>query len=58
MSDRKLRILAINHRDWLNPRAGGVEEVVRQTTTRWAAWGHDVRLLVSSFPDAKEADLT
>ena len=58
MSDRKLRILAINHRDWLNPRAGGVEEVVRQTTTRWAAWGHDVRLLVSSFPGAKETDLT
>ena len=58
MSDRKLRILAINHRDWLNPRAGGVEEVVRQTTTRWAAWGHDVRLLVSSFPGAKETDFT
>jgi len=51
-----MRILVINHRDWMNPRAGGVEEVVYQTTTRWAAWGHDVRLLVSSFAGAKETD--
>ena len=58
MSDRKLRILALNHRDWQHPRAGGVEEVVRQTTTRWAAGGHDVRLLVSNFPGATETDLT
>ncbi len=56
MSERKLRILSINHRDWLNPRAGGVEEVVRQTATRWAAQGHEIRLLVSNFPGAKETD--
>jgi glycosyltransferase involved in cell wall biosynthesis len=51
-----MRIQVINHRDWLNPRTGGVEEVVRQTCTRWAAAGHDVRLLVSSFRGAKERD--
>lgn len=52
-----MRILVINHRDWLNPRAGGVEEVVRQTTTRWAAAGHEVTLLVSGFRGAKEREL-
>jgi len=49
-----MRILVINHRDWMNPRAGGVEEVVYQTTTRWAACGHQVRLLVSNFAGARE----
>ncbi|MGA2602912.1 MAG: glycosyltransferase family 4 protein [Verrucomicrobiia bacterium] len=45
-----MRLLILNHRDWLNPRAGGVEEVLRQTATRWASWGHDVQLLTSRFP--------
>jgi glycosyltransferase involved in cell wall biosynthesis len=52
-----LRILIVNHRDWENPRAGGVEEVVFQTATRWAADGHDVTLLCSDFKGSRTRDL-
>ena len=53
-----MRILVINHRDIRNPRAGGVEEVVYQTTTRWAAVGHEVTVLASGFAGAAERELT
>jgi glycosyltransferase involved in cell wall biosynthesis len=52
-----MRILVVNHRDWLNPRAGGVEEVVFQTATRWVAAGHDVSLLCSDFPNSSGPDV-
>jgi len=47
----------VNHRDWQNPLAGGVEEVVCQTTRRWAAAGHDVSLLVSDFTGSSSREL-
>ncbi|MGD0016326.1 MAG: glycosyltransferase family 4 protein [Verrucomicrobiia bacterium] len=53
-----MRILVVNHRDWLNPRAGGVEEVVCQTTRRWVAAGHQVTLLASNFTGANTRDLS
>jgi len=53
-----MRILIVNHRDWLNPRAGGVEEVLRQTATRWVASGHDVRLLASDFRGSSGRQIT
>ncbi|HUI07391.1 MAG TPA: glycosyltransferase family 4 protein [Verrucomicrobiae bacterium] len=53
-----MRILIVNHRDWLNPRAGGVEEVLYQTATRWVAGGHGVRLLASDFVGSSARQLT
>jgi glycosyltransferase involved in cell wall biosynthesis len=53
-----MHILIVNHRDWLNPRAGGVEEVVYQTTRRWTAAGHAVTLLTSNYDGAFVQDLT
>lgn len=52
-----MRILVVNHRDWVNPRAGGVEEVVYQTTRRWLAAGHEVSLLTGNFPGDHPSDL-
>ena len=53
-----MRILIVNHRDWLNSRAGGVEEVLHQTAIRWAAAGHDVQLLASDFPGSTGRAIT
>lgn len=53
-----MNILILNHRDWLNPRAGGVEEVLFQTATRWVASGHQVQLLTSDFTGSPARDLT
>ena len=52
MSSPSLRILIVNHRDWRNPRAGGLEELVAQTSRRWAQWGHTVTLLCAGHAGA------
>jgi glycosyltransferase involved in cell wall biosynthesis len=55
---KPLRILVVNHRDWLNPRAGGVEEVLAHTLPDWVRAGHRVQLLVSDFPGDHPRELT
>ncbi len=52
MSSPPLRILVVNHRDWRNPRAGGLEELVAQTCRYWSKWGHDVTLLCAGYSGA------
>jgi glycosyltransferase involved in cell wall biosynthesis len=52
MSAPHLRVLVVNHRDWRNPRAGGLEEVVSQTCQRWSKWDHSVTLLCAGYPGA------
>lgn len=53
-----MRILVVNHRDWHNPRAGGVEEVLAHTLPAWVRAGHQVQLLVSDFPGDEPRELT
>ena len=57
MSAPLLRILIVNHRDWRNPRAGGLEELVAQLCRRWAAWGHAVTLLCSGYRGAPREEM-
>jgi glycosyltransferase involved in cell wall biosynthesis len=47
-----VNILVVNHRDFKNPRAGGLEEVVLQTSKRWVAWGNRVDLLCAGYKNA------
>jgi len=48
-----LRILVANWQDRLNPQAGGAEIHLHEVFGRLAARGHDITLLVSSFPGAE-----
>ena len=52
-----MRILVINHRDVKNPCAGGLEEVVQQTSKRWVAWGHAVDLLCAGYKGAPREEM-
>lgn len=56
MSSPPLRILVVNHRDWRNPRAGGLEELVAQTCRRWLNWGHTVTLLCAGHAGAPQEE--
>tara|TARA_B100000029_G_scaffold389840_1_gene386338 strand:- start:36173 stop:37288 length:1116 start_codon:yes stop_codon:yes gene_type:complete len=51
-----MRILIINWRDIRNPEAGGAEIHLHQTFTRIVALNHEVTLLCSKFPGAKDLD--
>lgn len=45
-----MRILALNWRDWSNPRAGGAEVHLREILTRLVARGDEATLVTASFP--------
>lgn len=47
-----LRILAVNKRCWVHPRAGGSEYNLRETLTRLADRGHEPHLLVAGYDGA------
>jgi glycosyltransferase involved in cell wall biosynthesis/O-antigen/teichoic acid export membrane protein len=47
------RVLFINWRDVDNPDAGGAETFTHEVAKRWAAQGHDVTELASSFDGAQ-----
>ena len=53
MSERVLRILAVNWRDLKNPEAGGAETHIHELLERLAAKGHQVTLLAAGFQGAK-----
>jgi len=46
------RILILNWRDILHPRAGGAEKVTHEVARRWVSWGHRVTMLTATFPGA------
>lgn len=56
-ADSGLRVLILNWRDVRNPEAGGAEVFTHEVASRWAARGHDVTLLTSSFPGAASVEL-
>lgn len=51
-----MKLLLINWQDRLNPRAGGAEAHLHEIFGRLAARGHDVTMLVSSWPGAPARD--
>jgi glycosyltransferase involved in cell wall biosynthesis len=55
--DRALRILIVNWRDIHNPEAGGAEVFTHEVASRWAASGHEVWILTSRFPGARQIEL-
>lgn len=52
-----MRILIVNHRDFKNPRAGGLEDVVLQSCKRWATWGEEVELLCAGWEGAPREEV-
>ena len=51
-----MKILAVNWEDLANPQAGGAEVHLLEILKRIAAGGHQVTLLCSSFPGAKQKE--
>jgi glycosyltransferase involved in cell wall biosynthesis len=51
-----LKILAINWEDLKNPQAGGAEVHLQEILQRIAQKGHEITLLCSSFPGAKQTE--
>lgn len=54
-----MRILVINHRNIAHPGAGGLEEIVHQTTKRWVQAGNTVDVMCAGFqgsPDEQSID--
>ncbi|MCJ7577395.1 MAG: glycosyltransferase family 4 protein [candidate division Zixibacteria bacterium] len=51
-----MKILAINWEDLANPQAGGAEVHLQEILKRIARKGHEITLLCSSFPGAKETE--
>jgi glycosyltransferase involved in cell wall biosynthesis len=51
-----LKILAINWEDLANPQAGGAEVHLLEILKRIARGGHQITLLCSSFPGAKQQE--
>ena len=47
-----MHIAVLIDRDWTHPQAGGSGENLRQQVLEWAAQGHRVTLLTSSYPGA------
>lgn len=47
-----MRILVLNWKDDRHPDSGGAEVFVHEVTDRWAAAGHDVRLVVAAIEGA------
>ena len=47
-----MRILVLNWKDERHPAAGGAEVFVHEVTDRWAAGGHEVRLVVAHVEGA------
>lgn len=47
-----MRIIVLNWKDERHPEAGGAEVFVHEVTDRWAAAGHEVRLVVAAAPGA------
>ncbi len=50
------RILILNERDPLHPRAGGVETHVAEVSRRMAEAGYEITLLASSFPGSRPTE--
>jgi glycosyltransferase involved in cell wall biosynthesis len=53
MSERALRILAVNWRDLKNPEAGGAETHIHELLERLSIKGHQVTFLAAGFEGAK-----
>ncbi len=53
MSERKLRILAVNWRDLKNPEAGGAETHIHELLERLAERGHEITLLAAGYQGAQ-----
>ncbi|KPL01793.1 MAG: hypothetical protein AMJ73_09830 [candidate division Zixibacteria bacterium SM1_73] len=51
-----MKILTINWEDLKNPQAGGAEVHLQEILKRIARLGHDITLLCSSFPKAKQTE--
>jgi glycosyltransferase involved in cell wall biosynthesis len=47
-----LHILVLGDRDWTHPQGGGTGANVYSNLIRWAEWGHQVTLVVGSYPGA------
>jgi glycosyltransferase involved in cell wall biosynthesis len=53
-----MRILALNWQDLKNPQAGGAEVHLEEILKRLVAYGHQVDLLCSNYPDGSKTDNT
>jgi glycosyltransferase involved in cell wall biosynthesis len=51
-----MKILWLNWRCWLNPAMGGAEVFTYEVAKRWVAWGHEVTLFTSTFPNSKDEE--
>ena len=51
-----MKILAINWQDLKNPQAGGAEVHLQEILKRIARAGHQITLVCSSFPEAKQKE--
>jgi len=52
-----MRILILNLRDHMHPCAGGAETFTYEVAKRWAAQGHTVTLIASSFAGAARTEV-
>jgi len=52
-----MRILILNLRDHTHPQAGGAEIFTHEVAKRWAADGHAVTLIASSFAGAERTEV-
>lgn len=52
-----MRIIVLNWKDDRHPDAGGAEVFVREVTDRWAAAGHEVRLVTAAVKGAPSQEV-